>query len=99
MNVTGPCRHHFIICQLIRAQRSCFTNRCSIYVYGCNETTPLWPDSLLGEFTKASESRINETSLRLSSPPGEFTMVGEIPAGAPPTEINLTQRTNELIKF
>ena len=28
---------------------------------GNNETTPLLPDSLLGEFTKASESRINET--------------------------------------
>ena len=28
-----------------------------------NETTPLRPDSLLGEFTKASESRISETRL------------------------------------
>ena len=33
MNVTGPCRHQFIMCQLIKAQRSCFTNGCSIYVY------------------------------------------------------------------
>ena len=33
MNVTGPCLHHFIMCQLIRAQLSCFTNGCSIYVY------------------------------------------------------------------
>ena len=34
MNVTGPCWHHFIMCQLIRAQLSCFTKECSIYVYG-----------------------------------------------------------------
>ena len=32
MNVTGPCLHHYIMCQLIRAQLSCFTNGCSIYV-------------------------------------------------------------------
>ncbi|KAI0213429.1 hypothetical protein LSAT2_001545 [Lamellibrachia satsuma] len=31
---------------------------------GNNETTPLRPDSLLGEFKKASESRISETTLR-----------------------------------
>ena len=28
---------------------------------GSNETTPLRSDSLLGKFTKATESRINET--------------------------------------
>ena len=28
---------------------------------GNNETTPLWPDSHLGKFTKASENRISET--------------------------------------
>ena len=32
MNVTGPRLHHCIMCQLIRAQRSCFTTGCSIYV-------------------------------------------------------------------
>ena len=30
---------------------------------GNSETTPSKPDSLLGEFTKASESRISETTL------------------------------------
>ena len=28
-----------------------------------NETTPLGPDSLLGEFTKASDSRVSETTI------------------------------------
>ena len=31
---------------------------------GNNETTPLLPDSLLGRFTKPSESRISETTSR-----------------------------------
>ena len=31
---------------------------------GKNETTPLLPDSLLGRFTKPSESRISETTSR-----------------------------------
>ena len=29
---------------------------------GINEAMPLWSDSLLGEFTKANESWISETS-------------------------------------
>ena len=33
-----------------------------VVTVGNNETTLLWPDSLLGEFTKASESRISETT-------------------------------------
>ena len=32
MNITGRCLHRCIMCQLIRAQPSCFTNGCSIYV-------------------------------------------------------------------
>ena len=34
-----------------------------VVTVGNNETTPLRPDSLLGEFTKASESRISETTV------------------------------------
>ena len=34
MNVTGPCLQHYIMCQRIKAQRSCFTNGCSSYVCG-----------------------------------------------------------------
>ena len=36
---------------------------------GNNETTYSGPDSLLGEFTKANESRISETSVNLASNP------------------------------
>ena len=45
MDVIGPCLHHFIMCQLIRAQRSCFTNGYSIYVYDRGPKTmgiPTW---------------------------------------------------------
>ena len=34
----------------------------AVLTVGNNETTPLRPDSLLGEFTKASQSRLSETS-------------------------------------
>ena len=35
-----------------------------VVTVGNNETTPLRSDSLLGEFTKPSESRISETTAR-----------------------------------
>ena len=35
-----------------------------VVTVGNNETTPLWPESLLGEFTKESESRVTETNCR-----------------------------------
>ena len=38
-------------------------NRVVILIVGNNETTPLLQDSLLGGFTKPSESRISETKL------------------------------------
>ena len=34
-----------------------------------NETAPLRPDYVLGEFTKATESRVNETMYTIKLPP------------------------------
>ena len=44
---------------------------------GNNETTPSGRDSLLDEFTKASECQVSETSLRREAAPGEFTKTAE----------------------
>ena len=44
---------------------------------GNNETTYLRPDSLLGEFTKASDSRISETTSGPDSLIGEFMNANE----------------------
>ena len=38
-----------------------------VVTVGNNKTTPLLPDSLLGEFTKASESWISDTTHQSSS--------------------------------
>ena len=63
MNVTSPCLHHCIMCQLIRAQWSCFTNGCSIYVYGTGVYRVFFFKQMKGEVCgQATESGVAQES-------------------------------------
>ena len=45
---------------------------------GNNKFMHLWPDSLLGEFTKASESLISETSITSKSPSAFLLIITKV---------------------
>ena len=63
---------------------------------GNNETTPLLPDSLLGRFTKPSESRISETTSQymmiIGTPNGGAIITDGATSGIRPTFIYRQQQ-------